>query len=204
MVELAWCGVAAKVCAVDLIDATFWGAPMILVAPEVAWVAEPARVAMCSPVKCTSLSAIQGESPATRSMSRPVMSPVMRESPTAFCGDPMPPSTPRPMMKMSIRMSLENTSANMVSSHLRTHPRERSATPPANANGAKIAVTMMSIFLTTRANHTTATATIAIKERIKIAPGPATSPVNIAGSMILAPKVDIESPVARLTTPVQS
>jgi hypothetical protein len=35
-VDLARCGVAPKVCADDLIDATFWGAPMILVAPEVA------------------------------------------------------------------------------------------------------------------------------------------------------------------------
>jgi hypothetical protein len=192
------------VCAADFIDATFWGAPTIRDAPEVAWDAEPAKVAMCSPVKCTNLSAIQGERPATRSMSSPVMSPVIRESPTAFCGDPMPPRTPRPMMKMRIRINLENTSASMASSHLRTQPRDKSATPPANAKGAKIAVTMMSIFLTTRANHTTATAAIAISERIRIAPGPATSPVNMAGSMILAPNVDIESPVARLTTPEQS
>jgi hypothetical protein len=204
MVEVARCGIAPRLMADDLINATFWGALITRDAPEVAWDAEPAKVAMCSPVKCTNLSAIQGERPATRRMSRPVMSPVMRESPTAFCGDPMPPRTPRPMIKMSIRINLENTSASMASSHLRTQPRERSATPPAKANGAKIAVMIMSIFLTTRANHTTATATIAIKERIKIAPGPATNPVNMAGSMILLPNVEIESPVARLTTPVQS
>ena len=50
-------------------------------APEVACDAEPAIIAMWSPVKCTSLSAIHGENPATRRMSRPVMSLVIPDSP---------------------------------------------------------------------------------------------------------------------------
>ena len=106
-------------------------------------------------------------------------------------------------MKMMIRISLENTRASTASSHLRTQPRERSATPPAKASGAKIAVMMMSIFLMTSANHTIATAQIATSERIKMVGGLAMAVVNTAPPIIFVPMVAMVPPVAIFTTPTQ-
>ena len=134
--------------------AIFWGAPTTVDAPALACDADWAIVAMWSPVNCTSRNAIQGEKPATSKIRSPVIAPVIEVSGDDPLAVPMPPNTPSPITKMMIRISLEKTSANMASSHLRTQPRERSATPPAKAIGAKIAVMRMSIFRVTNANQT--------------------------------------------------
>ena len=186
------------------ICAAFWGAPTTVDAPALAWPAEADIVATWSPVKCTIRSAIHGDSPATRRISRPVISSVIAVSGVAPAGEPMPPKTPSPMTKMMIRISLEKTSASMASSHLRTQPRERSATPPAKARGAKIAVMMISIFLITSANHTIATAQIATSDRMRTVAGLAMAVVNTAPPMILVPSVAMVPPVAIFTTPTQS
>ena len=74
--------------------------------------------------------------------------------------EPTPSSnTSNPITKMKIRISFEKTKAMTSSTQRRTHDREKSARLPANANGLRMAATMISSLRTVRANQTTTTAT---------------------------------------------